>query len=64
MSPFRVRRLSTQIAVAQLAILTTTVVIGFLLFAHQEHSQLDHQYEERAASIAQAVSVVPTSSVA
>lgn len=59
MSPFRVRRLSTQIAVAQLAILTTTVVIGFLLFAHQEHSQLDHQYEERAASIAQAVSVVP-----
>jgi two-component system, CitB family, sensor kinase len=59
MSHLQLRRLSTQIAVAQLAILTATVVIGFLLFAHRERGQLDHQYEERAASIAQAVSVVP-----
>ncbi len=59
MPHFRVRRLSTQIAIAQLVILTATVMIGFVLFAHQERHHLDNQYEQRAASIAQAVSVDP-----
>jgi len=59
MSRLRARKLSTQIFVAQLAILTATVLIGFVLFARQERSQLDHQYEERAASIAQTVAGVP-----
>jgi two-component system CitB family sensor kinase len=54
-----VRKLSTQIFVAQLAILVATILIGFVLFAHQERSQLDHQYEERAASIAQVVAGIP-----
>jgi two-component system CitB family sensor kinase len=54
-----VRKLSSQIFVAQLAILTATVVIGFLLFAHQERRHLDHEYEERAASIAETVATVP-----
>ena len=59
MSRIRVRKLSTQIFVAQLAILTATVLIGFVLFASQERRQLDHQYEEQAAAIAQTVAGVP-----
>ena len=57
--PFSTRKLSTQIFISQLAILTTTVVIGFLLFARTEKSQLDRQYEQRAGSIAQTVAGVP-----
>jgi two-component system CitB family sensor kinase len=53
------RKLSTQIFAGQLAILTLTVLAGFLLFAHQERLQLDRQYEERAASIALTVAGVP-----
>jgi two-component system CitB family sensor kinase len=55
----RLRKLSTQIFVAQLVILTATVAIGFVLFARVARSQLDRQYEQRAASIAQTVAGVP-----
>lgn len=53
------RALSTQIFAAQLTILTATVLIGFTLFARQERVQLDRQYEQRAAAIAQTVAGVP-----
>lgn len=54
------RRLSSQIFVAQLAILATTVSVGFLLLVAGERSQLDIQYEARAAAIAQTTAAVPT----
>jgi two-component system CitB family sensor kinase len=53
------RKLSTQIFIAQLAILTATVLIGFVLFARAERVQLDRQYEQRAGSIAQTVAGIP-----
>ena len=53
------RKLSTQILVSQLAILSATVLIGFALFANVQRSQLDHQYEQRAGAIAQTVAGVP-----
>lgn len=53
------RRLSSQIFVAQLGILATTVSIGFLLLVAGERSQLDIQYEARAAAIAQTTAAVP-----
>lgn len=53
------RRLSSQIFVAQLAILTTTVLIGFLLLISRERSHLDAQYQERAALIAQTTTQIP-----
>jgi two-component system, CitB family, sensor kinase len=53
------RKLSTQIFIAQLAILTATVLIGFVLFARTERAQLDGEYEQRAAVIAQTVAAVP-----
>jgi two-component system CitB family sensor kinase len=53
------RKLSTQIFIAQLAILTATVLIGFVLFAQAERTQLDRQYEQRAGAIAQTVAGVP-----
>ncbi len=54
------RKLSNEIYLNQLAILTATVLLGFVLFAHQDRSQLDHQYEDRAAAIAQTTAGVPT----
>jgi two-component system, CitB family, sensor kinase len=56
---FATRKLSTQIFIAQLAILTATVLIGFALFARVERGQLDREYEARAASIAQTVANDP-----
>ena len=53
------RKLSTQIFVAQLVILVVTVGIGFLLYAHAARSQLDRLYEQRAVAIAQTVAGVP-----
>ena len=53
------RKLSTQILISQLAILTATVLIGFVLFARTERSQLYRQYEQRAGAIAQTVAGVP-----
>ncbi len=54
------RRLSSQILLAQLVILSATIVVGFALFAHDARGHLDAQYEARAASIASSVSGVPT----
>ncbi len=56
---FSTRKLSTQILIAQLAILTATALIGFVLFARTERAQLDRQYEQRAGAIAQTVAGVP-----
>ena len=53
------RRLSSQIFVAQLAILTTTIAVGFALFVGVERGHLDTQYETRAAEIAQTTADVP-----
>ena len=52
-------RLSGQIFVAQLVILTATVLLGYLLLISRERSHLDGQYEARAASIAQATAQIP-----
>jgi two-component system CitB family sensor kinase len=56
---YRMRKLSSQIFAAQLAILTATILLGFILFAREERAHLDRQYEARAASIAETVSGVP-----
>ncbi|MDQ2853161.1 MAG: sensor histidine kinase [Actinomycetota bacterium] len=55
----RMRRLSSQIFVAQLAILTTTILIGFLLLISRERGHLDDQYQQRAASISQTTAQIP-----
>ncbi|MBL7490970.1 sensor histidine kinase [Frankia sp. AgB1.9] len=53
------RKLSTRILINQLMILGATVLIGFVLFARVERGQLDGQYEQRAAAIAQTTAGVP-----
>lgn len=55
----RMRKLSSQFFVAQLAILTATMLVGFLLFANAERGHLDSQYQQRAALIAETVAGVP-----
>jgi len=55
----RGRRLSTQILVSQLTILLVALVAGFALYAAAVRRELDHQYERRALSIAQAAAVMP-----
>lgn len=54
------RRLSSQIFVAQLLILTATTLVGFVLFARAERSHLDTEFKTRAAAIAEAAAGVPT----
>jgi two-component system CitB family sensor kinase len=54
------RKLSSQIFIAQLVILTATTAIGFALFAHAERGHLDSQYEARAVSIAESVANIST----
>jgi two-component system CitB family sensor kinase len=53
------RKLSSQLFAAQLAILVVTVVVGFVLFAHEQRSQIDRQYEQRSVAIAYAVADNP-----
>jgi two-component system CitB family sensor kinase len=53
------RKLSTRILIYQLMILVATVLVGFVLFARVERGQLDSQYEQRAAAIAQTTAGVP-----
>lgn len=53
------RRLSSQILASQIAILVAVVLGGFTLFGSQQRAQLDLQYEQRAASIAQTVAGIP-----
>lgn len=55
----RMRRLSSQIFVAQLVILIAAMAVGFVLSARGERSHLDSLYESRAASIAETVAGVP-----
>src|SRR5579875_3321788 len=55
----RMRRLSSQIFVAQLVILTVAMAVGFVLLARVEREHLDTQYESRAGSIAETVAAVP-----
>ncbi|HEV7207112.1 MAG TPA: sensor histidine kinase [Mycobacteriales bacterium] len=55
----RIRKLSSQIFVAQLVILIATMAVGFVLSARAERNHLDSQYESRAASIAETVAGVP-----
>ncbi|MBR7832107.1 sensor histidine kinase [Actinospica durhamensis] len=54
----RMRKLSSQIFVGQVAILVATVLVGFVLFAHEERAQLDQQYEQQAVSIAESVASI------
>ena len=56
---YRVRKLSSQIFLAQLVILTASMAVGFLLFVRAERSHLDHHYESQAASIGETVAGVP-----
>ncbi|MGN7797650.1 ATP-binding protein [Leifsonia sp. 22587] len=55
----RIRRLSSQILLAQVAILTASMLIGFLLFAQTARSNLDADYQARAAGIAQTFAGIP-----
>ena len=55
----RIRRLSSQILLAQVAILTASMVIGFVLFAQTARSNLDADYQARAAGIAQTFAGIP-----
>jgi two-component system CitB family sensor kinase len=52
-------RLSSQIFAAQLVILAATVLIGFGLLVRTERANLDHQFERRAVTIAEAAAGVP-----
>ena len=57
--PIGMRRLSSQIFVAQLVILTTTIVVGFALFVRVERPRLDSQFEARAVEVAQTTAAIP-----
>ncbi|MFF4507511.1 ATP-binding protein [Streptomyces sp. NPDC001401] len=55
----RKRRLSARILASQLAILTLTGAIGFVLFAFAQRSEIDRAYEGRALDIAQTTAADP-----
>ena len=55
----RIRRLSSQILLAQLAILVVSMLVGFLLLAQTARSNLDADYQARAAAIAQTFAGMP-----
>src|SRR4051812_17939980 len=55
----RKRRLSSQIFVAELVILTMTMLVGFLLSIRHERDHLDRQYEAHAVAIAETTAQVP-----
>src|SRR6185437_6876694 len=55
----RIRRLSSQILLAQLAILVVSMLVGFLLLAQTARSNLDSDYQARAAAIAQTFAGMP-----
>ena len=56
----RVRKLSSQIFLAQLVILIVTMTLAFLLFAQTARDHLDHEYQTRAAAIAKTFAENPT----
>ena len=53
------RRLSSQILVLQLLILTGTVLVGFAFALHDVRGRVDREYEQRALVAARAVAAVP-----
>lgn len=55
----RIRRLSSQILLAQLAILAVSMLIGFLLLAQTARANLDADFQARAAAIAQTFAGIP-----
>ncbi len=56
----RIRRLSSQIFLAQLVILVVSLAVGFALFANAARANLDHEYQSRAAAIAQTFAENPS----
>ncbi len=56
----RMRKLSSQIFLAQTVILTVAIGVGFALFAATERTHLDEEYQARAAAIAQTFAQNPT----
>src|SRR6478609_8861919 len=58
--PPRFRKISSQIFLAQLAILTASLFVGFGLFTQEARNNLDHEYQARAESIAQTFAEIPT----
>lgn len=55
----RIRKLSSQIFLAQLVILTVSLGIAFVLFAQTARDNLDHEYQTRAAAIAETFAETP-----
>lgn len=55
----RIRKLSSQIFLAQMAILVASLAIAFVLFATTARDNLDHEYQARAAAIAESVAEIP-----
>lgn len=51
--PKRIKKLSTQMFLAHLVILTASTAVGFLLFATTARGHLDDEFQARAAAIAQ-----------
>ncbi|MET4781220.1 sensor histidine kinase [Glaciihabitans sp. UYNi722] len=56
----RIRKLSSQIFLAQLVILVVSLAVGFALFAATARANLDHEYQSRAAAIGQAFAENPS----
>jgi len=56
----RIRKLSSQIFLAQLVILIVSIGVGFALFASTARSNLDDAFQARAAAIAQTFAGIPT----
>ena len=55
-----IRKLSSQIFLAQLVILVVSMAVGFAFFAETARQHLDDDYQARAAGIAQTFSEIPT----
>ncbi|HEY8282450.1 MAG TPA: sensor histidine kinase [Leifsonia sp.] len=49
----RIRKISTQVFLAQVVILIVTMAVGFVLFAQTARANLDEDFQARAASIAE-----------
>jgi two-component system CitB family sensor kinase len=55
----RIRKLSSQILLAQMLILIVSIGVGFVLFAQTARSNLDQAFQTRAAAIAQTFAGIP-----
>jgi two-component system, CitB family, sensor kinase len=55
----RIRKLSSQIFLAQLVILIVSLGVGFALFAQTARTNLDEAFQSRAAAIAQTFAGIP-----